>query len=83
LKQYNNYQGEYILQSALFVRNFITTEDWSNNEIESFLDVAGDPELRFLGFCANSAYSAGIAGVPTIGFGPETDPDTHKVNESQ
>lgn len=32
-------------------------------------------------FCTNGAYSAGIAGVPTIGFGPGTEPDAHTVNE--
>jgi len=40
-----------------------------------------EPKLGFFGFCTNAAYSAGIAGVPTIGFGPGTEPDAHTVNE--
>lgn len=40
-----------------------------------------DPRLGSFGFCTNAAYSAGIAGVPTIGFGPGTEPDAHTVNE--
>ena len=40
-----------------------------------------DPKLGSFGFCTNAAYSAGIAGVPTIGFGPGTEPDAHTVNE--
>jgi putative selenium metabolism hydrolase len=40
-----------------------------------------NPQLGSFGFCTNAAYSAGIAGVPTIGFGPGTEPDAHTVNE--
>ena len=32
-------------------------------------------------FCTNAAYSAGIAGVPTVGFGPATEADAHVVDE--
>lgn len=32
-------------------------------------------------FCTNAAYSAGIAGVPTIGFGPATEADAHVIDE--
>jgi acetylornithine deacetylase/succinyl-diaminopimelate desuccinylase-like protein len=32
-------------------------------------------------FCTNAAYSAGVAGVPTIGLGPSAEGDAHVVNE--
>ena len=32
-------------------------------------------------FCTNAAYSAGIAGIPTVGFGPATEADAHVVDE--
>jgi putative selenium metabolism hydrolase len=32
-------------------------------------------------FCTNAAYSAGRAGVPTVGFGPATEADAHVVDE--
>jgi putative selenium metabolism hydrolase len=32
-------------------------------------------------FCTNAAYSAGIAHVPTIGFGPATEADAHVIDE--
>ena len=35
------------MQSTLFGKNFITTEDWSNDEIKSLMDVAGDLKRRF------------------------------------
>jgi acetylornithine deacetylase/succinyl-diaminopimelate desuccinylase-like protein len=40
-----------------------------------------EPKLASYGFCTNGAYSAGIANVPTIGFGPGTELDAHTVNE--
>jgi acetylornithine deacetylase/succinyl-diaminopimelate desuccinylase-like protein len=39
------------------------------------------PEFGAYRFCTNAAYSAGIAGVPTIGFGPATEADAHVVDE--
>ncbi|HEY5728585.1 MAG TPA: YgeY family selenium metabolism-linked hydrolase [Anaerolineales bacterium] len=39
------------------------------------------PTLSAYRFCTNAAYSAGIAGVPTIGFGPGTEADAHVVDE--
>ncbi|HAJ35254.1 MAG TPA: YgeY family selenium metabolism-linked hydrolase [Chloroflexi bacterium] len=38
-------------------------------------------ELTAYRFCTNAAYSAGIAGVPTIGFGPATEADAHVIDE--
>ena len=40
-----------------------------------------DAMLGAYAFCTNGAYSAGIAGVPTIGFGPGSETDAHTVNE--
>jgi putative selenium metabolism hydrolase len=40
-----------------------------------------EPKTGAYGFCTNGAYSAGVAGVPTIGFGPGFETDAHTVNE--
>jgi len=40
-----------------------------------------DPQLSAYRFCTNAAYSIGIAGIPTIGFGPGTEADAHIVDE--
>jgi putative selenium metabolism hydrolase len=40
-----------------------------------------EPEFGAYRFCTNAAYSAGVAGVPTIGFGPATEADAHVVDE--
>jgi acetylornithine deacetylase/succinyl-diaminopimelate desuccinylase-like protein len=39
------------------------------------------PKLDVYRFCTNAAYSAGTAGVPTIGFGPGQDGQAHVVDE--
>jgi putative selenium metabolism hydrolase len=46
------------------------------------LHAAGlQPALSSYRFCTNGAYSAGVAGVPTIGFGPSTEQHAHVVDE--
>jgi len=40
-----------------------------------------DPSLSAYQFCTNGAHSAGVAGVPTIGFGPSTEAHAHVVDE--
>ena len=39
------------------------------------------PEIRAYRFCTNAASSAGILGVPTVGFGPAAEGDAHVVDE--
>lgn len=40
-----------------------------------------EPQLSAYQFCTNAAYSAGEAGVPTIGFGPSPETMAHTVDE--
>ena len=40
-----------------------------------------EPQLSAYRFCTNAAYSMGVAGIPTIGFGPGTEADAHVVDE--
>lgn len=44
-------------------------------------EVGLQPQISAYRFCTNGAYSAGIAGVPTIGFGPAKESDAHVVDE--
>ena len=39
------------------------------------------PMLTKYDFCTNGSYSAGVAGIPTIGFGPGKETTAHIVNE--
>ena len=40
-----------------------------------------NPRIGAYRFCTNAAYSAGIARVPTVGFGPASEGDAHVVDE--
>jgi putative selenium metabolism hydrolase len=40
-----------------------------------------DPQIGAYRFCTNAAHSAGIARVPTVGFGPASEGDAHVANE--
>ncbi len=40
-----------------------------------------DPEVTKYSFCTNGSYSAGVAGIPTIGFGPGREDGAHVVDE--
>jgi acetylornithine deacetylase/succinyl-diaminopimelate desuccinylase-like protein len=49
----------------------------------SGLRAAGlSPHLGAFRFCTNAAYSIGIAGVPTVGFGLGREIEAHTVDES-
>jgi len=41
-----------------------------------------NPHIGAYRFCTNAAYSAGVAGIPTIGFGIGREEDAHIVDES-
>jgi putative selenium metabolism hydrolase len=46
------------------------------------LQAAGlGPAIRAYGFCTNGASSAGVLGIPTVGFGPAREGDAHVVDE--
>jgi len=79
---YHTYTGA-ILRGTKFL------PAWAFPETDSFvqaclrgLRMAGlDPKIGAYRFCTNAAYSAGIAGVPTVGFGPGREEDAHTVDE--
>jgi len=39
------------------------------------------PNLGSFQFCTNGAYSGGVAGIPTIGYGPGMESDAHVIDE--
>ena len=40
------------------------------------------PAITKYSFCTNGSYSAGVAGSPTIGFGPGAEDGAHVINEN-
>lgn len=49
--------------------------------VSALKDIGLSPELAVYSFCTNGSYSAGTAGVPTIGFGPSYEHVAHIVDE--
>jgi putative selenium metabolism hydrolase len=41
----------------------------------------GDPAIGYYSFCTNAARSAGLLGIPTIGFGPGREEHAHIADE--
>ena len=82
-------QGEYITFTDQVLRSEKFYPAWELPADHAFVQQALQgihaagmaPQLRAYRFCTNAAYSAGVAGVPTIGFGPAEEGDAHVVNE--
>ncbi|HEY3426160.1 MAG TPA: YgeY family selenium metabolism-linked hydrolase [Negativicutes bacterium] len=49
--------------------------------LQSLRSAGLDPAVTKYSFCTNGSYSAGIAGIPTIGFGPGREDGAHVVDE--
>jgi putative selenium metabolism hydrolase len=60
---------------------FPESEPFVQQALQGLRQAGLSPEFGAYRFCTNAAYSAGIAGIPTIGFGPATEADAHVVDE--
>ena len=80
--EYRCYTGEVLTQEKFFPAWTVRRDHWL---VQRVLEGLGSsdltPDTRAYQFCTNAAYSAGIAGVPTVGFGPGKESDAHVVNE--
>jgi acetylornithine deacetylase/succinyl-diaminopimelate desuccinylase-like protein len=82
-------QGEHrtytgvMLAGPKFFPAWLLTEDhpFVRAALNGLVASGLNPALRGYQFCTNAAYSAGLAGVPTIGFGPGREEDAHVVDE--
>ncbi|MGQ9904461.1 MAG: YgeY family selenium metabolism-linked hydrolase [Anaerolineae bacterium] len=58
---------------------------WKMNPDSDFIRAArralGDPPIGYYAFCTNAARSAGLMGIPTIGFGPGREEHAHIADE--
>ncbi len=77
------YTGK-ILQGEKYFPAWLLPEDHSFVQAALLgLQSAGlNPRIGAYRFCTNAAYSAGVAGIPTIGFGIGREEDAHIVDES-
>jgi putative selenium metabolism hydrolase len=57
------------------------THELVQQALQAVRAIGQTPGLRSYQFCTNAAYSAGNAGVPTIGYGPSGEAQAHVVDE--
>jgi putative selenium metabolism hydrolase len=82
-------QGEHQAYTGTVLRGTKFFPAWELDAKHSFVEsgleglrTSGiEPQLAAYRFCTNAAYSMGVAGIPTIGFGPGTEADAHVVDE--
>jgi len=83
-------QGEHRTYTGAMLRGEKFLPAWVYGEADPFvqaalrsLRLAGlNPAFGSYRFCTNAAYSAGVVGVPTVGFGPGREQDAHVIDES-
>ncbi len=82
-------QGEHTTYTGAILRGAKFLPAWVFPEEHPFVQAALhglrnaglDPQMGAYRFCTNAAYSAGVAGVATVGFGPGREEDAHVVDE--
>jgi acetylornithine deacetylase/succinyl-diaminopimelate desuccinylase-like protein len=80
--EYTAFTGNVLSQEKFFPAWLYPPGDWFVSRALKGLGEAGlTPDTRAYRFCTNAAHSAGIAGVPTVGFGPGREEDAHVVDE--
>jgi len=80
--EHTTYTGA-VLRGPKFLPAFVFQEEhpFVQTAARGLRSVGLDPQMGAYRFCTNAAYSAGVAGVPTIGFGPGREEDAHVVDE--
>ncbi|MEZ4833166.1 MAG: YgeY family selenium metabolism-linked hydrolase [Caldilineaceae bacterium] len=80
--EYSSYNGYTFTQEKFFPAWLLPEDDAFVRQSLSALQGTGlQPNTRAYRFCTNAAWSAGVAGIPTVGFGPGEEHDAHIVGE--
>lgn len=77
--------GEFCCYTGLKLEQETFAPAWKMNADNAWVRAArralGDVELGHYSFCTNGSYSAGRAGIPTLGYGPGYEPTAHTTDE--
>jgi putative selenium metabolism hydrolase len=71
-------QGEKFFPAWLFPE----THPFVQSALRGLQSAGLNPQVGAYRFCTNAAYCAGVAGIPTVGFGIGREEDAHIVDES-
>ncbi|NTW45384.1 MAG: M20/M25/M40 family metallo-hydrolase, partial [Anaerolineaceae bacterium] len=72
------FEGKKFFPAWLLSENHLFVQ----KSLKAVKSIAPESQLSAFRFCTNGAFSAGIAGIATIGFGLGKETDAHTVNES-
>ena len=79
---YASYTGFSFTQEKFFPAWELGEEDALVKTALDALHGSGvEAKISAYRFCTNAAYSAGVAGIPTVGFGPGAERDAHVIDE--
>lgn len=80
--EYSSFTGHEFVTEKFFPAWLADEDDPFVTDALAAVNAAGiDAGLNAYRFCTNAAWSAGVAGIPTVGFGPATEADAHVINE--
>ncbi|MCK6624459.1 MAG: YgeY family selenium metabolism-linked hydrolase [Anaerolineae bacterium] len=80
--EHTTYTGAKLRHSKFFPAwKFAADHPFVQRALAGLQVVGLNPSLGAYRFCTNAAYSAGMAGVPTIGFGPSAEGQAHVIDE--
>lgn len=80
--EYTAFTGAVLRCEKFFPAWLLPEDDAFVGRALAGLQSAGlQPTIGAYRFCTNAAYSAGIARLPTVGFGPATEADAHVIDE--
>ncbi len=80
--EHTSYTGETLVHEKFFPAWVFPAEHpFVQDALGAVRSVGIPAELTAYRFCTNAAYTAGVAGIPTVGFGPAQEADAHRVNE--
>ncbi|GMK40841.1 peptidase [Paenibacillus sp. CCS19] len=72
-----------VLGGERFFPAWLASEDdaWVDRALQALRGIGQDPAIGVYSFCTNGSFSAGTAGIPTIGYGPSYEHVAHIVDE--
>jgi len=80
--EYTTFTGRTLRKEKFFPAWLFEEDHWFVERALAGLGGSGlEPKTGAYRFCTNAAYSAGEAGIPTVGFGPAKETDAHMVDE--
>jgi len=80
--EYSSHTDYKFVQEKFFPAWELPEEDsFVQSALAALRSVGIEAETGAYRFCTNAAYSAGVAGIPTLGFGPGAERDAHVINE--